>query len=193
MLGCATMGVVCMERAKQLAVSAATVRAQGGITEAFRQAVHGRTRDGGQRYGFMEGDILNVYGASGVMRDLFYETADKYKVAVCAGCGMVTHGDRCRLCDHPHVYHILMPFASYVGLMQFIMLGNSVRFRFKGLASDAVLDTHYIELDAETLRALDATRRQVAADRAIPESVSPDAVASDVPWYAGRPVRRSSC
>jgi len=94
------------------------------------QPIKGRTVNGGQRFGEMEGDALKSHGASAMAQDRLMYSSDKYDSVWCTKCEMkssdtdVTSGI-CRICntpnslivmEHPRVFSVLCQYLNGIGL-----------------------------------------------------------------------------
>lgn len=75
-------------------------RSVGPVTMLTRQAVHGRNRGGGFRFGNMEADVCVTYGASQFLRERLVVSGDAYLTSACPQCGEITTTTQCRHCPN---------------------------------------------------------------------------------------------
>jgi hypothetical protein len=112
------MGVVYFQALKHQPEDKIGVRSLGPKTGINQQAVKGRSRGGGGRYGTMEVDTLLSHGAGSTTKERLCDLSDKYKQAICKECGMdatfnTTRGQfYCQLCQSKEVGALTIPYVD---------------------------------------------------------------------------------
>ena len=138
------MGPVTYQRLKHMADDKLHARSIGPRAILTRQPTEGRSREGGIRFGEMEGDALKAHGVASAMRDRLCDCSDATPVPLCRKCGQFAehaHSDRfgkgvhsdapfCRGCGTgEHVVIITMPFAAV--LLFYELQGLHITLRIK--------------------------------------------------------------
>ena len=132
------------QRLRHMAVDKRHARSRGPKQILTRQAVEGKSRDGGLRFGEMERDALLSHGASALMQDRLLEQSDAYAAPVCTKCGMLAehactsralvHRARkpyCRNCDGHEVVSQVIPYAFKLLLQEIPVMGISASIEFQ--------------------------------------------------------------
>jgi len=102
-------------------------RARGPVTLLTKQPTAGRVKQGGLRLGEMEKDCLVAHGASLLLKERF--SSDRYKVPICAKCGLVAIDDKakgkkyCPVCKKSIVLDLEMSYAFKLMLDELKCLG----------------------------------------------------------------------
>lgn len=129
------VGPVFYQALKHHVQDKAQVRGRGPRTELTRQAVGGRGRSGGLRFGEMERDVLISHGASKLVQEVYMESADKYECVVCSNCNEIAYPDarkryRCPNCDNKGEFGKLDVPYSYM-LINRYLAGAGIRMALK--------------------------------------------------------------
>ena len=114
-------------------------RSVGPYTLLTRQPTEGRSRDGGLRFGEMEGHNIVSHGAAAVMKDRLFEQSDKFRVPVCKQCGLFAESREqnyptlyCRNCDtSKYVIEMEIPYAFKLVLQEMQALHIVPRLQFE--------------------------------------------------------------
>lgn len=83
------MGPVTYQRLKHMVAEKRHERRRGRVNPLTRQAVEGRSRDGGLRMGEMERDCMLASGTCSFLQDRMIDQADALDTAVCTRCGLL--------------------------------------------------------------------------------------------------------
>lgn len=137
------------QRLKHMADDKMHARSRGPIQIMVRQAVEGKARDGGLRYGEMERDTLISHGAPYMMLDRMLEQSDAYKVPICRPCGLIAqhpclskalvHRDReavCRRCGGHDIIFQVMPYPAKLLFQELQVMSIDARFEFDDPPAD---------------------------------------------------------
>jgi len=107
------IGPTYYQRLKHMVVDKMHARARGHVTALTRQAVDGRAKDGGLRFGEMERDCQISHGNSAVLKERLYQVSDPFQISVCKSCGSTTSSyTECQVCKSNLIAKTDMPFAS---------------------------------------------------------------------------------
>jgi len=94
-----------------------------------RQPTEGKEKEGGLRFGEMEGETLVGHGASMLLQEKFIEDSDKVTELVCERCGVIAVNDRirnkkyCPLCSSSKVFPVEMSYGFKLLLDELKALG----------------------------------------------------------------------
>jgi hypothetical protein len=137
------------QRLKHMADDKMHARSRGPIQIMVRQAVEGKARDGGLRYGEMERDTLISHGAPYMMLDRMLEQSDAYKVPICRPCGLIAqhpclskalvHRAReavCRRCGGHDIIFQVMPYPAKLLFQELQVMSIDARFEFDDPPAD---------------------------------------------------------
>lgn len=117
-------GPVFYQRLKHMVRDKIHVRTTGPVTMLTRQATEGRRKQGGHRFGTMEGDCVKSHGASAFLKDRLLESADNYRVPVCASCNNLSYCDfasginECRVCGSMDLRMVRMPYSTKLWMQE---------------------------------------------------------------------------
>jgi len=122
-------GVVSYRRLYHLVAHKLQARARGPVQILTRQPTEGKEKEGGLRFGEMEGETLVGHGASMLLQEKFVDDSDKVTELVCEKCGVIAVRDRirnknfCPLCDGGKVFPVEMSYGFKLLLDELKALG----------------------------------------------------------------------
>jgi len=119
-------GPIYYQKLKHMVLEKMHARSSGVTVMLTRQPREGRAKDGGLRIGEMERDCLVGYGASAVLNERLFFSADKFTVFACATCGLLGYSGYCKHCaSYDSVSQLQLPYACKL-LFQELMAMNVV-------------------------------------------------------------------
>ena len=104
-------------------------RSRGPVQILTRQPTEGKEKEGGLRFGEMEGETLVGHGAAMLLQEKFIEDSDKTVELVCEKCGVIAMNDKirnkkyCLLCGSTKVYPVEMAYGFKLLLDELKALG----------------------------------------------------------------------
>jgi len=122
-------GVVSYRRLYHMVSHKIQARARGPVQILTRQPTEGKEKEGGLRFGEMEGETLVGHGASMLLQEKFIEDSDKVTELVCERCGVIAVNDRirnkkyCPLCSSSKVFPVEMSYGFKLLLDELKALG----------------------------------------------------------------------
>ncbi len=122
-------GVVAYRRLFHLVAHKMQARSRGPVQILTRQPTEGKEKEGGLRFGEMEGETLVGHGASMLLHEKFIEDSDKVVELVCEKCGIIAINDQirnrkyCALCGGSKVYPVEMSYGFKLLLDELKALG----------------------------------------------------------------------
>ncbi|MBI4043746.1 MAG: DNA-directed RNA polymerase subunit B [Candidatus Diapherotrites archaeon] len=122
-------GVVSYRRLFHLVSHKIQARSRGPVQILTRQPTEGKEKEGGLRFGEMEGETLVGHGAAMLLQEKFIEDSDKVTELVCASCGVIAVNDTirrkryCPLCDSANIYPVQMSYGFKLLLDELKALG----------------------------------------------------------------------
>lgn len=131
-------GIAYVQKLKHDVEDKIQARAKGNVVPTTRQPVRGRSNEGGQRFGEMEGWSMMSHGASGVLKEKLCDVSDATQIVFCTTCGTIAianHVDQkyeCRLCgDKGSFARGTIPYVEK--LLDQYLYGMNIgqRFRFR--------------------------------------------------------------
>ena len=139
-LGKIFTGVVAYRRLFHLVAHKMQARSRGPVQILTRQPTEGKEKEGGLRFGEMEGETLVGHGASMLLQEKFIEDSDKVVELVCEKCGVIGVNDLirnrnyCGLCGGSKVYPVEMSYGFKLLLDELKALGIFPRLVIKDKA-----------------------------------------------------------
>ncbi len=110
-------GVVAYRRLFHMVAHKLQARSRGPVQILTRQPTEGKEKEGGLRFGEMEGETLVGHGAALLLQEKFIEDSDKSIQLVCQNCGLIAIDDQvrrkkyCQVCKSSKVYPVEMSFG----------------------------------------------------------------------------------
>ncbi|MEM0359761.1 MAG: DNA-directed RNA polymerase subunit B [Candidatus Diapherotrites archaeon] len=123
------IGVVGYRRLYHMVAHKMQARARGPVQILTRQPTEGKEKEGGLRFGEMEGETLVGHGASMLLQEKFIDDSDKVVELVCEKCGIIAVNDKirnkkyCPVCGSSRVYGVEMSYGFKLLLDELKALG----------------------------------------------------------------------
>ena len=123
------VGIVSYKRLFHMVAHKMQARSRGPVQMLTRQPTEGKEREGGLRFGEMEGETLVGHGAAMLLQEKLVEDSDKVVELVCEKCGTVAINDQirnrkyCSLCKGSRVYPVEMTYGFKLLLEELKALG----------------------------------------------------------------------
>lgn len=122
-------GVIATQKLYHVVTHKLQARARGPVQVLTRQPTEGKEKEGGLRFGEMEGETLVGHGAAMLLHEKLIEDSDKTVELVCEKCGVVAVNDEirkkryCPLCKTTAVYPVEMSYGFKLLLEELKALG----------------------------------------------------------------------
>ncbi|MFH1663435.1 MAG: DNA-directed RNA polymerase subunit B [archaeon] len=122
-------GVVAYRRLFHMVAHKMQSRSRGPVQILTRQPTEGKEKEGGLRFGEMEGETLVGHGAAMLLHEKLIEDSDKLIELVCEKCGLVAINDQirnrkyCPVCNSSAVYPVEMSYGFKLLLDELKSLG----------------------------------------------------------------------
>lgn len=122
-------GIVSYRRLFHMVAHKIQARSRGPVQILTRQPTEGKEKEGGLRFGEMEGETLVGHGAAMLLQEKFIEDSDKMIELVCEKCGIIAINDQirnkryCPICDSSKVYPVEMSYGFKLMLDELKALG----------------------------------------------------------------------
>ncbi len=122
-------GVVAYRRLFHMVSHKVQSRSRGPVQILTRQPTEGKEKEGGLRFGEMEGETLVGHGAAMLLQEKFIDDSDKVVEIVCKNCGVIAINDQirkktyCKMCDGTKVYPVEMSYGFKLVLEELKALG----------------------------------------------------------------------
>lgn len=110
-------GVIAYRRLFHMVAHKMQARSRGPVQILTRQPTEGKEKEGGLRFGEMEGETLVGHGASMLLQEKFIDDSDKTVELVCEKCGVLAINDQirkksyCPICSSSKVYPVEMSYG----------------------------------------------------------------------------------
>jgi len=122
-------GVVAYRRLFHMVAHKMQSRSRGPVQILTRQPTEGKEKEGGLRFGEMEGETLVGHGAAMLLQEKLMEDSDKMVEFVCEKCGLIAINDQirnrryCSVCNSSAVYPVEMSYGFKLLLDELKTLG----------------------------------------------------------------------
>ncbi len=122
-------GVVAYRRLFHMVRHKIQARSRGPVQILTRQPTEGKEKEGGLRFGEMEGEALVGHGAAMLLQEKFIDDSDKAVQLVCEKCGIIAMNDlirkkrTCLMCGSSKVYPVEMSYGFKLLLDELKALG----------------------------------------------------------------------
>lgn len=122
-------GIVAYRRLFHMVAHKMQARARGPVQILTRQPTEGKEKEGGLRFGEMEGETLVGHGAAMLLHEKLIEDSDRVVELVCEKCGIIAINDQirkrkyCALCKGTKVYPVEMAYGFKLLLDELKALG----------------------------------------------------------------------
>jgi DNA-directed RNA polymerase subunit B' len=122
-------GVIATQKLYHVVTHKLQARARGPVQVLTRQPTEGKEKEGGLRFGEMEGETLVGHGAAMLLYEKLIEDSDKTVELVCEKCGVIAVNDEirhkryCPLCKSTAVYPVEMSYGFKLLLEELKALG----------------------------------------------------------------------
>ena len=123
------VGVISYRRLFHMVAHKMQARSRGPVQILTRQPTEGKEKEGGLRFGEMEGETLVGHGAAMLLQEKFVEDSDKTTELVCEKCGVIAINDQirnkryCPMCNSSKVYPVEMAYGFKLLLDELKALG----------------------------------------------------------------------
>jgi len=130
-------GVVSYRRLYHMVSHKIQARSRGPVQILTRQPTEGKEKEGGLRFGEMEGETLVGHGASMLLQEKFIDDSDKAVELVCEKCGIIAVNDRirnkkyCPVCNSAKVFPVEMSYGFKLLLDELKALGIYPKLNLK--------------------------------------------------------------
>jgi DNA-directed RNA polymerase subunit B len=127
--GAVFSGVIPVQKLYHVVTHKMQARARGPVQVLTRQPTEGKEKEGGLRFGEMEGETLVGHGAAMLLQEKMIEDSDKTVEIVCEKCGVVAVNDEirhkryCPICKSSVVYPVEMSYGFKLLLEELKALG----------------------------------------------------------------------
>jgi DNA-directed RNA polymerase subunit B' len=122
-------GIIATQKLFHVVTHKLQARARGPVQVLTRQPTEGKEKEGGLRFGEMEGETLVGHGAAMLLYEKLIEDSDKTVELVCEKCGVIAVNDEirhkkyCPLCKTTAVYPVEMSYGFKLLLDELKALG----------------------------------------------------------------------
>ncbi len=122
-------GLIAYRRLFHMVAHKMQARSRGPVQILTRQPTEGKEKEGGLRFGEMEGETLVGHGAAMLLQEKFIDDSDKVIELVCERCGIIAINDQirnrkyCQLCGSSKVYPVEMSYGFKLLLDELKALG----------------------------------------------------------------------
>ncbi|MBU1120678.1 DNA-directed RNA polymerase subunit B [Candidatus Micrarchaeota archaeon] len=123
------IGVVSYRRLFHMVAHKIQSRSRGPVQILTRQPTEGKEKEGGLRFGEMEGETLVGHGAAMLLQEKFIADSDRVIELVCEKCGVIAIDDQvrnrrtCSLCNGSAIYPVEMSYGFKLLLDELKTLG----------------------------------------------------------------------
>ena len=129
------IGPTYYQRLKHMVSEKIHARSRGPVQMLTHQPTEGRSRDGGLRFGEMEGNGMVSHGMAYFFKEKTFENSDKFNAVVCKKCGNITPYNpeedivNCNVCEtNTEFSQINIPYASKLLFTETTTMGIMPKF-----------------------------------------------------------------
>ena len=129
------IGPTYYQKLKHMVSEKMHARTRGPVQMLTHQPAEGRSRDGGLRFGEMEGNGMVSHGLAHFFKEKTFENSDKFYAHTCKKCGNIANVNtdtdlmKCNVCETSTEFQqINLPYASKLLFSEVMTMGITTKF-----------------------------------------------------------------